>query len=121
MGKDFKAWDVETGALIHSFEKLGKRASPVAFSSDKRNYVTGEGVRPWPLASLTIWDLLTSKAVQGLDRGLDGRSPYRISFSPNGKQIALAGQDRLLQVWDLDSAKMVWNLTIRDEILRNLN
>src|SRR5207247_317835 len=42
MGKTFRAWEVESGKLIQSFENLGKTGQILAFSPDKRFYLTQE-------------------------------------------------------------------------------
>jgi WD40 repeat protein len=112
-----KVQDVDTGDLIHLFEKLGKKAGPVAFSHDKRFYLTQENA-PWD-GSLTLWDLLTKKVVKVLERKKDHRTLLRVTFATDGKLVAIAGADLLLQVWDVEAGRMVANLTIPDEILQN--
>jgi WD40 repeat protein len=119
VGKTFRAWDVETGELIHLYEKLGKKDFPLAFSADKRFYITQEDERLSPQDQddlrLTLWDMLAGKVVKVLDRGEDKRTIIKVQFSPNGKVAALSGSNELLQIWDLETGKLARDLILPEE------
>jgi WD40 repeat protein len=129
MGRDFKAWNIETGALIHSFENFRMKAPPAAFSSDKRYYIARDGKAEWPPEpalmqsppdpALRLWDMLTGKIVKVIPR-VGERVPDKVRLSPDDKLAALAGKDALLQVWNLKEGNMVWNLSLPDETVLEL-
>jgi len=112
VGNSFTAWDIETGALIHSLQNLGRKGWPIAFSPDKRYYITREFEAEGSPSWVTIWDLHTGKVVKEFEKGKPDRNVSKIIFSPNQKLIALAGEHQLLQVWNVESAKMVWDLRV---------
>ena len=65
-------------------------------------------------ASVRVWELETGKdtvPVKGLKMSVKG-----IVFSPDGKQIATAGADKVLRVWNLDAGKQLAALPSPDRV-----
>ena len=115
-GKAFAAWDVATGKLIQSIDGLRKHGVPVAFSGDRRFYLTvttpevlltNEDVPYW---SVILWELATGKMVKKLNYDQASRDDV-YELSPDGKKIAIGGKG-LLQIWDLETNQMSMDLRL---------
>src|SRR5262249_42506508 len=57
---------------------------------------------------ICIWDVDTAKELRKIDRGRSGRD-FLIGFalSPNGKTVAVAGREPLIQLWDVGTGKRI--------------
>ncbi len=66
LGVKVRAWDIKSGDLIHDVASHGSKegSGPLAFSADKRYYLTLEGGSL--NNSLTLWDIHTGRAVRRL-------------------------------------------------------
>lgn len=113
-------WSTETGNRLQSFRvqpevKPGEWASAgdVAFSPDGKQVavpVTAESrSKPAGLlvnatgASVRVWELETGNATQPIRRL--NESVTRVVYGLDGKQLATAGSDNVLRVWDLATGK----------------
>ncbi len=62
LGTDLRAWDIESGTLIHLFDKLAHRGKPMGFTPDKRYYLSRERWEESDMdGSLTLWELLKKR------------------------------------------------------------
>jgi WD40 repeat protein len=113
-------WDGETGKVLNTFPVKPKTeygewasATDVAISPDGKRVAAPvtAGSRGAPSgiiiedtgASIRVWDLTTSKdtlPVKGLKVSVG-----RVVFSPDGKQMATAGADKFVRVWDGETGK----------------
>ena len=85
-------WDVESGTLLAQPSGLGSR---IAYHPDGRLIATANEA----LGKITLWD--TYDAVGVGTRDLPSGS-NAVRFSPDGKSLALAGQDGHARILDLD-------------------
>jgi WD40 repeat protein len=119
VGSRLRIWDVQTGTLKHESEKLGKK-NLKAFSPDNRYFLTSVLDQNDPTygsdQSLMLWDLPSNKPLRVLERKDDPRH-FRAVFSLDGKQLVLVGSEMLLQLWDVETGKMVrdfdWPIELR--------
>lgn len=99
-----KLWDVETGALIRTFETEDPSAAPglgMAFTPDGRQVVIGGqdgGVR--------LWDVATGALLREFHGHTDW--VWGVAVSPDGRYVASAGFDpNGVRLWDLQTGDLV--------------
>jgi WD40 repeat protein/tRNA A-37 threonylcarbamoyl transferase component Bud32 len=102
-----KLWDVATGAALGRLG-IGSYADDVAFSPTGPlvAFVRSEGA-----GSAEIWDVAQRSRIATLEVNAAasyrfGRA-YAIAFSPGGRMLATAGDDPLVQLWDVESGKLI--------------
>jgi WD40 repeat protein len=111
LGSEVRVWEVQTERQF---------IFPLAYSPDMRFYFTKESTDDDPNdGTLTLWDMDTAKVVTVLEREDDYRK-CKVEFSRDGKLVALAGMDRLLQVWDVEKGTWIRDLIVPDHLRANL-
>ncbi len=100
--KNVKAWNVETGELIHTFKntKHSKGVESVAVSPDNKTIVSGSKDK-----TIKIWNLETKK----LQFTLEGHKDlvYCVAISPDGSTIVSCGRDETIRIWDLHTGECI--------------
>lgn len=100
---DLSVWDVDTGkrlSLIHGGRQRSFRQA--VFSPDGRSLATAEFTGAH---TVRLWDLAT-----GEEKMLGKVSHFLLSmtFSPDGKRLILAVQDRTFLCWNAADGKQLW-------------
>jgi WD40 repeat protein/predicted Ser/Thr protein kinase len=104
-----RLWDSNTRKPVPALEGHGKPLRSLAWCPDsKRLASAGDD------GTVKIWDVRSGKAtsgftyvvVQGLPRfGLGGKTfaSSILSWSQDGKRLAVAGEDEVIRIWDVDT------------------
>jgi WD40 repeat protein len=117
-----KFWNVTTGKIINTLkaDKLGK--SDLIFSPDGQWLVSIIG--RWDSskngADSTIWNVTTGKVINTFKVTSNGYIDS-IIFSPNGKMLASAGEDRTIHLWDVVTGKEIKTLTGHTNRIRSIS
>lgn len=100
-------WDVQSGQRLDLLEVYSNFVSALAFSPDGKWLTTGGGDR-------LIWLWATDAFAAGVpQRTLQGH-PHMINalvFSPDGKTVASSGNDRRIRLWDIQTGRILDELT----------
>ena len=109
-----RVWDVETFTEVKTLKGHTDQVWRAAVSPDNKIIVSGSMDR-----SFIIWDLETGDKIlqvsispydviaKGMIPEFDTKiqnSIYSISFSPDGKNLAIASADKLVRIWDMEKS-----------------
>jgi RNA polymerase sigma factor (sigma-70 family) len=101
-GNPTRLWDLATGKLVRQFgDNCRLESNAVALSPDGRT-LAGRGGRD---GGLHVWDVESGKLLAEGDGG--PVDIIHLAFSPDGKQIASAGNDGKLRLWESNGV-VVW-------------
>jgi WD40 repeat protein len=106
-----KLFDIETGALLNSFELYGGVNRPVAaITFDPNNqFLVMNRIRP------EVWNVETGKSYVTLDYGENtvygGMDTYSMALSPNGKLLAAPVEGNTIRLWDVVTGEIVFDLS----------
>jgi WD40 repeat protein len=99
-----KVWDAETGREKHFFPRDGNGFVGVGFDSDDSHIIgicEGGFVRRWELATGKE-EFTHATSARRLDCG---------ALSPDGRYVAVGGNDRTARVYEVETGRMVRTLT----------
>ncbi len=102
-----KIWDAQTGKEVLTFKCHSGYVFCVVFSPDNKRIASTSGGftrggRRLP-EEVSIWDAQTGRVFLSLTGHLD--HVHSVVFSPDGKRIASACDDRTVRVWDTQTGK----------------
>jgi WD40 repeat protein len=101
-------WDAENGKQVTTLKAHSDNVWSVCFSPDGSRLATASGmgrnnIRRTLYGSVKIWDTLTNEVVHSLDG--HSSTVLKVTFSPDGKQLASSSADDTIQLWDVDTGK----------------
>jgi WD40 repeat protein len=102
--RDVRTREVKT--RLTDGEKNPMDVRSLAFSPDGQSLAGANSIHlaGRPIARrVHLWDVSTGNNRQAFTTG--GDSPRHVSFSPNGRWLAAAGDDAIVNVWDLSTNK----------------
>ena len=101
--KTAKIWDANSGKLLATLSGHADYVTSVQISPDDKKIVTTSGL------VAKIWDAVTGNLVTTLTGPVDDRI-LSAQFSPDSKKIISFSFDNNVNVWDVDSGKLLFVL-----------
>lgn len=95
---EVKLWDVATRKVIAHLDAGSEYTNSVAFSPDGKLLVNGGD------KSVKVWDVKTHKCVADLP-GIEENGRHGLTFSPDGKTLAVAEIGGVVRLWDVATWK----------------
>ena len=105
-GNIVRLWDVETGNPAGAPRIHGELVHSVAFSPDGNRFVSG-GMEEANNGTVRLWDANTGQLIRAATIGDAEVNVWAVTFSPDGKRVAAAGADGVIQVLDADTLEKI--------------
>ncbi len=111
-------WDSATGHQHWRQRRPEGQISSLAFSSNGK-WIASASLHPLP--AVQLWDAAAGKQLHHFEvPGVPGENRFQtwavsdwVAFTASGKQLAAAGTDRKLRLWDTATGKELRNQTVR--------
>jgi WD40 repeat protein len=97
-----RLWDAKTGQPLRVFKKLKSPVRQVAWASDSSRLMIGGG----DSGSLYLWNAAGDQVADFMEVG---RPVYMVSWSPDGKRLALCVNEQPVNVLDVATTKAVYS------------
>lgn len=119
-GEKIKIWELATGEFIREFAEFIDLSS-LAFSQDgKILAISGIPKKDKNNCTVELWDVEKGTEIATLEKKHSGRFyPGSLCFSPDGKHLAAAIQNKMhgIMIWDIASKKLVKNIPHSDDVV----
>jgi WD40 repeat protein len=117
-----RLWEVATGKLKHTLKGHQGQVFALAFSPDGKTLVSADGSRA---STIRFWDPATGRQRLSLPAhqqqgGEELRKQFEalppkagvrsVAFSPDGRLLASAGQDEIILLWEVATARVICRL-----------
>jgi WD40 repeat protein len=102
--RSVRIWDVATKQLVHVLPGHDSAVGAVAWNRDGTRLASGshdDGL-------VLLWDTADWTRIGAMKQGA---KVYSLAFTPNGKLLAAACSDNLIRFWNLDSKRIVAELS----------
>jgi hypothetical protein len=106
-------WDTASGTVSRTLAEPAGTVQSLCWSPEGTKLAVAGGV-PGASGEILLYDTRTFKP-----SSLAGHTDvvYSVVFSPNGKQLASAGQDKTVRTWDVESGKPVVAITQHSDVV----
>jgi WD40 repeat protein len=112
MGRNGEArlWDAKTGQILFSLQVYdgsilqNSNDVGIAFNPDGSHLATAGGI------DIKVWDTSTGQTVLALP-SIEGLLAYTVTFSPDGKHLAVGLRGGSANVWDAITGKKLFDLS----------
>jgi WD40 repeat protein len=105
-GNSVRLWDVQTGSPIGEPRIHGELVHSVAFSPDGNRIVSG-GMEKGYNGTVRLWDANTGQLIRAVPIGGADVVVFAVSYRPDGRRIAAAGADGVIQRLDAGTLEKV--------------
>lgn len=114
-------WNCISREVIRSIRPKNGAINAFAFSPDsQRLAIVVEGfIHRGGMGTWSIWDIDANKTVVGPHLQL-AFEPNRVCFSPNGKQLAIAGRDRSISIFQSSNGQKIATIPKQQHTIRDL-
>jgi WD40 repeat protein len=103
-------WEVSTGRVVRSFNKIGAPIETVIFSPDGRYIVAGDED-----GKIRIWDVLNGALLKVLEE--HKTAVFSLVFSLDGKKLVSTGFDTTIKYWEVSSGKVLNSIQTKNPVL----
>ena len=97
-------WKTTDWLLAGEIDKLPGRVTALAFSEDGRSLISASNASGQK-GKISIWN--SDDLDKRLEWSAHGGTIYDMTLSPDGKNLATAGDDKLIRLWDLVDGKQL--------------
>lgn len=98
-----KLWDMNSGAVVRSFQGQQAWSSSIAISPEGK-YVVGGSID----GTIALWDRVTGTLVRSYDGHVG--SVNSVKVTPDSKHIVSAGSDQTIKIWKLETGELLRSL-----------
>jgi WD40 repeat protein len=102
--KEVYCWNIETGQVVHTIAGHGSKVDNIVFTADDQRIITASK------DCIKVWNLRTLDCLQSI---LPQQESIVTSIYSDGKMIATASGNGVVQLWDIDSGECLTNFSGR--------
>ncbi len=120
---EIKLWDLETHTEVATLPPQPSHVFTMVFSPDGKTLITGSmdtTVRLWDFESRKETSTLDPNKVPDQPEGEPAPVPLAVAFSPDGRFLATAGEDKLILVRNAETREILHTLTGHDDVVAGL-